>query len=153
MSALGVGSAALYALAAALASVAYAVLRNAPPRTLLVSAVAGVAAWAASAPVVHLGQTLPVFLGGAAVTVVAEASAVRLKVPVLTVLAPGIIPLTPGLLAYHSILGLATGNYALALRDGVLTLFWAGSLAVGIAAVGLVVRALREHRRRASPDA
>jgi uncharacterized membrane protein YjjB (DUF3815 family) len=142
-----------YAVAAAVASMAYAVLRNAPPRTLLVSAVAGAAAWAASAPIVHVGQTLPVFLGGAAVAAVAEVSAVRLKVPVLTVLAPGIIPLTPGLLAYHSILGLALGNYTQAVRDGVLTLFWAGSLAVGIAAVGLVARALRERSRRQQPVA
>lgn len=147
MSALALTSAASYAIAAALASMAYAVLRNAPPRTLLVSALAGMAAWAASAPIVHLGQTLPVFLGGAAVTAVAEAAAVRLRVPVLTVLAPGIIPLTPGLLAYHSILGLATGDYPLAVRDGVLTLFWAGALAVGIAAVGLVARAARDRRR------
>jgi uncharacterized membrane protein YjjB (DUF3815 family) len=137
-----------YAAAAALAAMAYAVLRNAPPRTLLVSAVAGAAAWAASAPVVHLDHTLPVLLAGAAAAAVAEAAAVRLKVPVLTVLAPGIIPLTPGLLAYHSILGLATGNYPQAVHDGVLTLFWAGSLAVGVAAVGLVVRAVRERRRR-----
>lgn len=152
MSALALTSGASYAVAAALASMAYAVLRNAPPRTLLVSAVAGMAAWAASAPIVHLGQTLPVFLGGAAVSAVAEAAAARLRVPVLTVLAPGIIPLTPGLLAYHSILGLATGNYPLAVRDGVLTLFWAGSLAVGIAMVGLVVRSTRDRRRaRAAP--
>lgn len=150
MSVLALGQGAIYALAAALASMAFAVLRNAPPRTLLVSAVAGIAAWAASAPVVHLGQTLPVFLGGAAVTAVAEAAAMRLKVPVLTVLAPGIIPLTPGLLAYHSILGLATGNYAQAVRDGVLTLFWAGALAVGVAFVGLVVRAWRERRGAAA---
>ena len=135
-----------YAIAAALASVAYAVLRGAPRRTLWVSAVAGAAAWAASAPVVHLGQTVPVFLGGAAVSAVAEIGAVRQKVPVLTILAPGIIPLTPGLLAYHSILGLATGNYAQAVKDGVLTLFWAGSLAVGVAAVGLVARGIRQRR-------
>ncbi len=146
MSALALGASATYALAAAVASAAYAVVRGAPPRTLVVSALAGVAAWAASAPIVHLGQTVPVFLGGAAVTAVAEAAAVRLRVPVLTILAPGIIPLTPGLLAYHSILGLATGNYPLAVRDGVLTLFWAGALATGVAAVGLVVRALRGRR-------
>lgn len=150
MSALSLGASATYAIAAALASMAYAVLRGAPPRTLVVCAIAGIAAWAASAPIVHLGQTLPVFLGGCAVTAVAEAAAVRLRVPVLTVLAPGIIPLTPGLLAYHSILGLATGDYTLAVRDGVLTLFWAGSLAVGIAAVGLVVRAVRERQRPAA---
>jgi uncharacterized membrane protein YjjB (DUF3815 family) len=139
----GLGTSASYAVAAALASMAYAVLRNAPPRTLLASALAGIAAWAAAAPIVHLGQTLPVFVGGAAVSAVAELGAVRLRVPVLTILAPGLIPLTPGLLAYHSILGLATGDYAGAVRDGVLTLFWAGALAAGVAAVGAAVRAAR----------
>lgn|GEM_PF-6198337 len=139
-----------YAAAAATTSVAFAVLRNAPRRTLWVCALAGLAAWAASAPIQYLGETAPVFLGGAAVTAVAEVAAARLRVPVLTVLAPGILPLTPGLLAYHSILGLATGGYDVAVRDGILALFWAGSLAAGIAAVGLVARALR-GRRPAAP--
>lgn len=134
-----------YALAAAVAAMAFAVLRGAPARVLLLSAIAGVAAWAASAPMVHLGQTVPVFLGGACVTAVAEIGAARTRVPVLTILAPGLIPLTPGLLAYHSILGLATGNYSEAVRDGVLTVFWAGALAMGIAAVGLAAREWRQR--------
>lgn len=138
------------AAAAAVTAVAFAVVRNAPARTLPVCALAGAAAWAAAAPIAHLGETAPVALGGAVVAAVAEVAAVRLRVPVLAVLAPGIIPLTPGLLAYQSIENLSAGDYALAVRDGVLTLYWAGALAVGVAAVGLGARAMR--RRQASAE-
>lgn len=133
-------------LAAALAAASYAVMRNAPPRVLFACALAGAGAFAASGIVGMPGQTLPIFVGGSIVSAVAELAAHRLRVPAITVLSPGILPLVPGFLAYHSILGFALGNYSTGIRDLILTVFWAGAIAMGIAAVGLFVRSVAAVR-------
>lgn len=129
-------------LAAAAAASSYGILRNAPLRVLISCAIAGAAAFAASEIVALPGQTLPIFVGGLVVSAVSEFAAHRLRVPAITVLSPGILPLVPGFLAYHSILGFALGAYTTGIRDMVLTVFWAGAIAMGIAAVSLFVREL-----------
>lgn len=129
-------------LAAAAAATSYAILWNAPPRVLPACALAGAAAFVAAGLFGVPGGTLPVFFGGSVVSAVAELGAQRLRVPTITILSPGILPLVPGFLAYHSILGFAFGDYTAGIRDMIFTVFWAGGIAMGVAAVTLVFRSL-----------
>lgn len=118
-----------------LTSAAIAVSFRAPSRTILWVGFAGMMGWAgydlsrlAGAPAV-----MAVFLGALLLGTVGELLARWLRQPAILFIIPGLFPLVPGLIAYNGMLLLAREEMAGAAQAFTRALFYAGSLAAGLA--------------------
>jgi uncharacterized membrane protein YjjB (DUF3815 family) len=83
------------------------------------------------------------FFGGAACAILANPLSRYLGLPAAIFTTPGFIPLVPGVSAFHTVLELATGNYAGGTAMLVRTTTLIGALAAGIG----IVNALRPTPR------
>jgi len=120
-----------------LATIAFAVLFQAPKRTLIISGVIGAIGWVVF---VYLRQHLEYnsfhanFLATVALSLISELSARMFKQPATVFLIPGIIPLVPGLGMYQGMKQIIEKSY----DNGVTTLLTAGTDSAAIA-LGIMV--------------
>jgi len=133
-----------------IASLSFAVVLNVPVRYLVPGALAGTFGWLIFRV---LGNTnTAIFLASVGIGLLAEGGARMLRVPVMIIAVPGIIPLVPGVGAYSTMLALVKGNFIGALTKGTETLFAAGAIAIGVALATVPLRLVRkggrEHVRR-----
>lgn len=123
------------ALGAAIAAAAFAYASYAPKRSMApVGVLAGIAfAITATIETQAFGRTWAVGIAAFMVGVVSFAVAARLKVPVLVVVVPAVVPLLPGLSIYRSLslLGEQTNRSA---AEGLLAMVTAASVAIALAA-------------------
>ncbi len=129
-----------------LATIAFAVLFQAPRRTLLVSGVIGAIGWVVF---VYLRQHLEYnsfhanFFATMSLALVCELSARIFKQPATVFLIPGIIPLVPGLGMYQGMKQIIEKSY----DNGVITLLTAGTdsaaIALGIMFVASIFRVIK----------
>lgn len=143
-------AAALLILAAAIGSAAYGLLANLPVRLLLPAGLLGAAAegvvLAAAGMGAHTAEEL--FLSAFVVAVLAELLVRWLKVPVVALLVPGIMPLVPGTEVYETMLALVNREYSLAAAALVRVWLLASAIALGVAPVTAAARSLRMRRLR-----
>jgi uncharacterized membrane protein YjjB (DUF3815 family) len=132
----------LSAIAGALGAISFAVLIRVPRGELLLSGLTGLASGGVFAltGLGHLGQVTQVFLAAVATAALSEALARWRRVPATVYVMPGLIPLVPGLLAYHTMYDLVQGQFVLGAAAAVETLFWAGAIGIGIALVLTLLR-------------
>lgn len=130
------------ALAGALGALAFAVLIRVPRGELALSALAGLVAASVFtlAGLLGEGEVSQVFFAAVATSALSEAFARWRRVPATVFVMPGLIPLVPGLLAYHTMYDLVRGQFAMGAATGVETLFWAAAIGVGSALVLTLVR-------------
>lgn len=134
--------------AAGVASAASAVTSHAPPRVLLAAGAAGAIGLSVSTAVGSSVATTGVPEVAAAIAVggVTFVAAARLRVPMVILVVPGILPMLPGLASYRGLLEISQGD----LPEGSATLFEALTVAVALAA-GVLLGELLAHglvRRR-----
>lgn len=121
--------------AAFLGSLGYAVQARMPARLLAWGGLLGLAGWAADVA----GRSLEFSAAGAVlvaalvVGLLAEALARRRHLPATVLMVPAILPLVPGLLAFHTMEALVHRQTSLMLTDGMDTLMVSGAIALGIA--------------------
>jgi uncharacterized membrane protein YjjB (DUF3815 family) len=136
------------ALAGALGAFAFAILIRVPRKELVLSALAGLVAAGVFTftGLLGEGEVSQVFLATVATSALSEGFARWRRVPATVYVMPGLIPLVPGLLAYHTMYDLVQGQFALGAATGVETLFWAAAIGVGSALVLTIVRMLAPPR-------
>ncbi len=133
-------------LYAFLATIAFAVLFQAPKRTLIISGVIGAIGWVVF---VYLRQHLEYnsfhanFIATMALSLICELSARMFKQPATVFLIPGIIPLVPGLGMYQGMKQIIEKSY----DGGVNTLLTAGTdsaaIALGIMFIASIFRVIK----------
>ncbi len=130
------------AVAGALGALAFAILIRVPRRELWLSALAGLVAGGVFTLVGILGGTelAQVFVAAIATTAVSEALARWRRAPATVYAMPGLIPLVPGLLAYHTMYDLVQGHFLQGATTAVMTFSWAAAIGVGGALVLTLVR-------------
>lgn len=122
-------------LFAFMTSAAIAVTFRAPRRTIPWIGLSGLVAWAGYDLCLRLGTPpeMGIFVGALALGSLAELLARRLREPVILFIIPGLFPLVPGITAYRGMLLLSQNR----LSEGALyvfrALFFAGTLAAGLA--------------------
>ncbi len=116
-------------MGAALAAAAFAFASYAPIRSLLPIAAVGAAAQVVLTLVVDRGLGIAWASATASVVigVVSYSVAGRVRVPPLTVVVPGIVPLLPGLSIYRGLTLLAEG------QDGIISIINAAAIAIALA--------------------
>lgn len=134
------------ALLAMVATVGFAMLFNAPRKTLWLCGLIGGTAHLTRSLFLMIGVSanLAMLLGGMLIGLLGELGARRLRVPALIFMVTGFVPLVPGALSYRTVLAFLDGNYNDGLANGLQTALLGGALAIGIG----VVRALFRVRSR-----
>lgn len=143
-------------LSGAIGAFAFALLIRAPMREAPFGGIAGAVAAGAFWLARYHGAspTASVFVAAIAVSAASEIFARVRRAPASVFLTPGLIPLVPGLLAYHTMYALVRGQNLLGAEQGVQTLLWAGAVGVGIALVVTLVRMTgREPGKEFAPSA
>ncbi len=132
----------LSALAGAMGAFAFAVLIRVPRRELFFAGLAGLLSGFvyAAAGAIGLHAIAQVLLAAVAAGGLSEILARVRRTPATVYLMPGLIPLVPGLLAYHAMYALLRGDYVSGAALGVETLYWAAAIGVGIALVLTISR-------------
>lgn len=138
----------LKTLLAMAATLGFAVLFNAPRRTLPLCALTGGVALLTRELLLYAGASpnLSTLAGALAIGLIGELGARWYRTPALVFRVTGFIPLVPGALSYRTVLDLLNGNYADGLTNGLRTALLAGAIALGIGTVTALFR-LRERRR------
>lgn len=130
-----------------LATLGFAVLFEARGWHLFAAGAVGALAWALYLALAELGIGIAGanFGAAAAVTLCAEGLGFWTKRPVLTYLAPGLIPLVPGKALFSTMDAVVQKQPTEAARAGWETIVVAAALVVGVAAVSWMVRRRRPH--------
>ncbi len=136
------------ALAGAMGAFAFAVLIRVPRHDLFLAALAGLLSGFvyAAAGAIGLHDIAQVLLAALAAGGLSEILARLRRAPATVYLMPGLIPLVPGLLAYHAMYALLRGDYVMGAALGVETVYWAAAIGVGIALVLTVSRTVAPPR-------
>ncbi|MGE5673061.1 MAG: threonine/serine exporter family protein [Mycobacterium leprae] len=135
----------LGALFAFITSASSAIAFRGPLRAVPASGLTGLSGYAAYTVSTQHGapEMLAAFLGALVVGLAGELLARRLRQPTLLFVVPGLFPLVPGIIAYNGMLSLARNDLPNAAHQIARTMFYAGSLAAGLA---LPPAVLRRHR-------
>ncbi len=138
----------LSAIAGLMGAFAFAVLIRVPRRDLAFAALAGLVSGFvyAAAGGIGLHSIAQVLLAAVAAGTLSEILARVRRAPATVFLMPGLIPLVPGLLAYHAMYALLRGEYLTGAALAVETLYWAAAIGVGIALVLTVSRSFAARR-------
>lgn len=117
---------------------------RAPLRSIPAVGLTGLLGWAAYqlGLWLHAPLMLAVFFGGLAVGIAGEVLARWMHEPAVLFVIPGLFPLVPGVMAYNGMLLLAREELAAASQILTRTIFYAGSLAAGIALPPVIFRRL-----------
>ncbi|HEY3369025.1 MAG TPA: threonine/serine exporter family protein [Symbiobacteriaceae bacterium] len=122
-------------LAAFTTSAAAAAAFRGPLRAVWASGLTGLLGYITYelARALHAPQVLAAFVGALTIGAAGELLARYLRQPTLLFIVPGLFPLAPGFMAYTGMLELARGQVASAGHELTQTMFYAGSLAAGLA--------------------
>lgn len=121
-----------------MASLFFAMIMNAPKKTLIHSSMIASVGYLVYIFFVNNGnQKLGFFLGTTVVAFLGEINARRFKMPATIFIFPGVIPIVPGLGLYQTLFALVEDNISAALETGVNTFLNIGAMAVAMALVSL----------------
>ncbi|MBC9784846.1 threonine/serine exporter family protein [Heliobacterium chlorum] len=126
-------------------TVAFGLLQQIPPKTLLSAGLIGVAGRAIFLICSYHGQapTMASFLGAVVIAVLAEIMARWQKVPVSVYVVASFIPLVPGLTTYEAMGDFLRGEYT----QGIAKSTQAGLIAIAIAAGLAVVSSIARYHK------
>ena len=131
------------------ACVCFALLFHMPRHCLITASLTGMAGYGAYLTAMALFNSAigANFIGALVVAVIAERLARAQKAPAVIFSLMGIVPLVPGAGLYRTMLSLVLKEYPQAVSIGVETMLVAASIALAVAIVTVLSRALR-HRGR-----
>lgn len=117
----------------------YALIMNAPVKTLLHTSITASLGYLVYDYCVSTGSPLlGFFLGTTVIATLGEIYARKLKMPATIFIFPAVIPIVPGLGLYETILAFVNNNIFLAIETGVKTILNIGCMAVAMALVSLI---------------
>lgn len=119
-------------IAAALATLFFALMRRTPYRVLYVVAPLGALGWATFHVIAKKSDILAYFIAALVIGVAAEVFARVKKAPSTVILTCAIIPLVPGVMFYRTMMHFVQGEADLAITAGVDTLIAAGCLVFAV---------------------
>lgn len=131
-------------ITAMLATCGYSITINAPRKSLILSAAVGGLSWTCYSICLSQGLTkvLAALLASILVAFVSDIAAKANKDAVTLFVIPGIIPIVPGAGMYYTISAIIVNDYTAATKLATETFFIAGSIALGLLAVGFMSRIL-----------
>lgn len=131
-------------LTAMLAAGGYAVIINAPPRSLLLASLIGGLSWTCYTICLShdLSKILAALLASILVALVSDIAARLNKDAVTLFVIPGIIPIVPGAGMYYTMRAVIINDYGTATQMARETFFIAGAIALGLLAAGFMSRVL-----------
>jgi len=138
----------LTAIAACFVSAGFAILYNAPSKTILASGIAGMTGWVVYAAFSSERGLDLFFAAGAAAftsTILSQFFARKFKMPVIVFSIPGLIPLVPGGAAFNMMRSLIEERYTAAIQFGTETFFISGAIALGISLSSAVFQLLQPY--------
>ena len=131
-----------------IASAAFAILFNAPQRSLLQCGLVGTLSWMIYTLLLgHADDVLAALVATFLVGIVSQMFAKFYKMPVIIFSISGIIPLVPGGLAYNAMRSVVQNDYTAAVQFGVQAFLLAGSIALGL----VLSEVLNQSFRRKTP--
>ncbi len=136
-------------LFSALATIAFAVLNQAPRRAILPSGVLGAVAWLLLNGAIKNGVDVIAanFFASLVVSLFSEAFARHYRMPVPVFAVPGIIVLVPGMDAYFAMKDFVTHHYLNGISMATETMLIAGAISTGLVIAGVLMRSIWRPRR------
>jgi uncharacterized membrane protein YjjB (DUF3815 family) len=131
-----------------IASAGFAILFNAPKRSLIQCGLVGMLGWMAYILLLEqFDNILATLVATVLVGVISQFFAKHYKMPVIIFSVSGIIPLVPGGLAYDAMRSFVQNDYTAAVQFGVQTFLLAGSIALGL----ILSEVLNQSFRKKTP--
>ncbi len=117
-----------------IASATFAILFNAPKRTLFICGLVGMVGWIIYFELVsrHFDYVPATLIAAIAISVLCQIFAKLYKTPIIIYSVAGIIPLVPGGLAYDATRKFVENDYSLAVQLAAKALMISGSIAIGL---------------------
>ncbi|NLH45463.1 MAG: threonine/serine exporter [Acholeplasmataceae bacterium] len=134
-----------------IATTAFAVLFNAPKRTLLPAGLIGTVGWAVyllMRDYLSYSSPLSIFCGTVALSLMSELFARIYKQPVTVFAIPGIVPLVPGLPIYQGMYYMMMNAYSIGMEKLIKASLEAGAISLGILLVSGLFRIFKVRRDR-----
>ena len=138
-------------LFAYIATTAFAVLFNAPKRTLVPAGVTGAIGWAfyiLMRDYMAYSSPLSIFCGTVALSLMSELFARIFRQPVTVFAIPGIVPLVPGLSIYQGMYYIMMSAYSIGIEKLIRASMEAGAISFGILLVSGLFRVFKVRRDR-----
>lgn len=126
------------------ATVSFSILYQIPRKAIIPVGILGMVSWLFYAAAMHFG-TNPVvasFVASIVVSLLSEAFARTLRMPVIIFAVPGIVVLLPGMTAYSAMKAFVVHQYLVGISMGTETALVAGALASGIAISGVLAKSI-----------
>lgn len=131
------------------AIIAFSIIIETPKKCLVVNGILGAVAWAVYLLVLWgSGVITATFVSALVVAVLSQVLARVLKVPVITLLIPAILPTVPGAGMYQTVYEIMQSSVDSALYSLISTLGAASAIAFAIFMVDAVVAAIRRGNRQ-----
>lgn len=134
-----------------IATTAFAVLFNAPRRTLIPAGLIGAFGWAVyifMRDYLSYSSPLSIFCGTVVLSLMSELFARIYKQPVTVFTIPGIIPLVPGLPIYQGMYYMIMNAYSIGIEKLIKASLEAGAISLGILLVSGLFRVFKVRRDR-----
>ena len=134
-----------------IATTAFAVLFNAPRKTLIPAGLIGAAGWTVyllMRDYLSYSSPLSIFCGTVALSLMSELFARIYKQPVTIFAIPGIVPLVPGLPIYQGMYYMIMNAYSIGMEKLIKASLEAGAISLGILLVSGLFRIFKVRRDR-----
>lgn len=131
-----------------LASVAFGIILNSPRRGIFFCGLAGTLGWVSFWGSNHLVEDLAIsnFIGSVAIGLFCIYLSRKLRLPVITLNTPAIVPLVPGGAAYMAVRSAVEENYVAGVSYMMDVMWTAGAIVLGFMVVKLIENGIKVRR-------
>lgn len=128
-----------------IASVAFGIILNGPRRGIFYGGLAGSMGWVSFWAINHLVEDLAIanFVGSVVIGLICIYLSRRLRLPVITLNTPAIVPLVPGGAAYMAVRSAVEENYAESVSYLMDVVWTAGAIVLGFMVVKLIENGIK----------
>lgn len=131
-----------------IASVAFGIILNGPRRSIWFCGLAGTIGWVSFWAVNRLLDELAIanFIGSVLIGLICIYLSRKLRLPVITLNTPAIVPLVPGGAAYMAVRSAVEENFSLAANYMMDVVWTSGAIVLGFMVVKLIENSLKKRR-------
>lgn len=132
-------------IAATITSIGFGIMVHVRGASLVHSGIAGGLSWGVYlfCKNINIGIGMTYFLSTLAFALYSEIVALKIKVPVISILIPALVPLAPGSGVYNTLYSFLNRHYVEGLEYGINTFIMGGAMAVGIFIGGNIIKILK----------